>query len=221
VHLVFNMGLFDRFKSSKVEASKPHLTKEDETVAADWYNKGVNLYGEGLWDEAISSFDKALEINPQLAEAWYYKGTINDMFSSRRDEAIACFDKALMINPRYADAEKGRQAALAKLPNSMRVSDDPFGRAIKKVLEHLQRTRADSSFGYADLPPLDADYRSEVSRKLARDRSSGALVLSPESEMTYSGILKQLKDASLIETVGYKEFKLTARGRQIKRIDVG
>jgi len=67
LYLVVNTELFDRFKSSKVEASKDALDKlelspRDETLAADWYNKGVNLYGEGIWDEAISSFDKALEI---------------------------------------------------------------------------------------------------------------------------------------------------------------
>jgi hypothetical protein len=121
------------------------------------------------------------------------------------------------------DVRQGAATALDKLlgGSSIRVSNDPFGRAIKKALEHLQRTRPASSFGYSNLPPLDADYRVDVRRKLEMDRSFGAVVLSPEEEMANSGILKQLKDAGLIETVGYKEFKLTAKGRQISRIDVG
>ncbi len=37
-------------------------------------NKGVALKIQGKYDEAIEALDKAIEINPDFAEAWYNKG---------------------------------------------------------------------------------------------------------------------------------------------------
>jgi len=54
-----------------------------------------------------------------------------------------------------------------------RVSDDPFGRSIKKVLEHLQMTKAYSSFGYSDLPPLDEEYVIESNMKVQMPSCEG------------------------------------------------
>ena len=50
--------------------------------------------------------------------------------------------------------------------SSIRVSSDPFGRSIKKTLEHLQQKHANSNFGYSDMPPLDDDYLAGFFRDL-------------------------------------------------------
>jgi HEAT repeat protein len=131
-----------------------------------------------------------------------------------------------LLHARYAAVGSVRQSIVAAIDRLggegyMRVSNDPFGRAIKNVLEYLQRTHADSSFGYPQLPPLDAEYLADIKRKLAMDRAAGALVLSSDEQMANSAILNQLENAGLIETVGYMEFKLTLRGRSIDQIDVG
>lgn len=98
--------------------------------------------------------------------------------------------------------------------SSIRVSSDPFGRSIKKVLEYLQQTKSDLSFGYSDLPPLDEDYLAEAKRKVMMFRMSGGMVLESDADMAKSSILKELGDGGLIETTGYKEFRLTSEGRQ-------
>ena len=49
-------------------------------------------------DEAITAFDKAIEINPQNLTAWNGKGLV--LYKSNKyDEAITAFDKAIEINP--------------------------------------------------------------------------------------------------------------------------
>ena len=54
-------------------------------------------------DEAIECYDKALEINPQNADAYYKKG-LSLSTIEKYAEAIECYDKALEINPQNADA---------------------------------------------------------------------------------------------------------------------
>ena len=52
---------------------------------------------------AIECYDKALEINPQNADAYYKKG-LSLSTIEKYAEAIECYDKALEINPQNADA---------------------------------------------------------------------------------------------------------------------
>lgn len=98
--------------------------------------------------------------------------------------------------------------------SSIRVSSDPLGRAIKKALEHLQQAHANSDFHYSDLAALDEDYLAETRRTFMSVRQSGGVVLESEDGMARSNILKQLKDAGLIENSGYKTFRLTPEGRE-------
>ncbi len=58
-----------------------------------WNNKGLALKAQGKYDEAIKAYDKAIEINPQLALAWSGKGLVlQDL--DRTEEANAAFTKA-------------------------------------------------------------------------------------------------------------------------------
>jgi tetratricopeptide (TPR) repeat protein len=54
-------------------------------------------------NESIECYGKAIEINPNLADAWKEVGIILKD-SQRHKEAIKCFDKAIGINPNLADA---------------------------------------------------------------------------------------------------------------------
>ncbi len=40
-----------------------------QQTAADWLDKGYALDVQGRYDEAIQAYDKAIELNPQLAGA--------------------------------------------------------------------------------------------------------------------------------------------------------
>ena len=55
------------------------------------------------YEKAIGCYDKALEINPNDAEAWNNKGYVLDELG-RYEEAIECYDKALDINQNFAEA---------------------------------------------------------------------------------------------------------------------
>jgi len=63
-------------------------------------------------EEAIEAYNKAIEINPKYADAWYNKG-VTLVQLERQEEAIKAFDKAIEIYPKYAGAWNNKGVALA------------------------------------------------------------------------------------------------------------
>jgi tetratricopeptide (TPR) repeat protein len=74
------------------------LPVSGQTTAQDWTNKGVDLYNQGKYDEAIQAYNKAIEIDPLDEVAWSNKGNALDDLG-KHDEAIEAYDKAIEINP--------------------------------------------------------------------------------------------------------------------------
>jgi Flp pilus assembly protein TadD len=55
--------------------------------------KGMALLGLGKYDEALESLNRALELEPSIAELWYHKGDIPKA-SGRKDDATDAYAKA-------------------------------------------------------------------------------------------------------------------------------
>ncbi|MCZ7355412.1 MAG: tetratricopeptide repeat protein [Candidatus Methanoperedens sp.] len=55
----------------------------------------------GRLEEALATYDKAIEINPKDEKAWVDKGSALDDLG-REEEALVCYDKAIEINPKDA-----------------------------------------------------------------------------------------------------------------------
>jgi len=71
---------------------------DSERKAKVCCNEGAELLKQKIYDVAIMKFDKALEMDPNLADAWHNKG-LAYRESGNYEEALKCFDKALEINP--------------------------------------------------------------------------------------------------------------------------
>ena len=63
------------------------------------------------FDEALASYDQAIAINPDYAEAYNNRGVALKKLK-RHDEALASYDQAIAINPDYAEAYNNRGNAL-------------------------------------------------------------------------------------------------------------
>jgi tetratricopeptide (TPR) repeat protein len=63
--------------------------------------------------DAVTSYDKALAINPSNAEAWLNRGVALD-YMGRYDESVASYDKALALQPNFTTARENREIALSK-----------------------------------------------------------------------------------------------------------
>ncbi|MBN1234767.1 MAG: tetratricopeptide repeat protein, partial [Methanotrichaceae archaeon] len=58
-----------------------------QTTAIDWLKNGTELQAQGKLNEAIQAYNKAIEINPQYADAWSNKGICLGI-QGKYDEAI-------------------------------------------------------------------------------------------------------------------------------------
>ncbi|MDQ1261169.1 MAG: hypothetical protein QG575_350 [Euryarchaeota archaeon] len=78
-----------------------------------WNNKGKALANLGKMDDAISCFDKSLDINASNPASLNLLAIALSEGLNKYSEAIAIFDQILDANPSYFDAWIGKGMALA------------------------------------------------------------------------------------------------------------
>lgn len=66
-------------------------------------NRGFDYCQIGQYDQAISDFSKAIEINPRLAHAYNNRGWAY-IKKWQYDQAISDFNKTIEIDPRFVEA---------------------------------------------------------------------------------------------------------------------
>ncbi|REJ47589.1 MAG: tetratricopeptide repeat protein [Microcystis flos-aquae DF17] len=79
-----------------------------------WHKKGFIHQMGKEYEQAIASYDKALEIKPDYHEAWNNRGIALGNLG-RFEQAIASYDQALEFKPDYHEAWNNRGIALRNL----------------------------------------------------------------------------------------------------------
>ncbi len=92
------MGLFDIFGKT----------------AEQYFEEGSNFLMLGQLEEAVTSFDRAIAIKPEFAEAWDDRG-IALCNLGRHEEAVTSFDRAIALKPEFAEAWNNRGILLDEL----------------------------------------------------------------------------------------------------------
>jgi len=110
------------FLWSDVLQKSPHKARA-------YNNLGWAYYNQGSFDQAMSNFNKALEINPEYIFSYDDRGLIYSK-EGRFTEAVAEYDKAIKINPYYAMIYDNRGQAFLKQGHYAQAISD-FDRAIK------------------------------------------------------------------------------------------
>jgi tetratricopeptide (TPR) repeat protein len=74
-----------------------------------YLRRGIAYYNDSQYDQAISDFTKALEINPRDADAYSNRGSVYRE-KGQYEQAISDSNKALEINPNFGMAyyQRGR-----------------------------------------------------------------------------------------------------------------
>ena len=78
------------------------------------YNKGIEFYKQGKYDQAGKAFGEAIKIKPNDVYALYGLG--NTFYcKAKYDEAVKIYSKAIKINPEYAKVHYSLSLAYSKL----------------------------------------------------------------------------------------------------------
>src|SRR5262249_34342288 len=67
------------------------------------------------FEEALASYDRAVMLRPDYANAHYNRGVILNDELKRYEEALASYDRALAVQPDYAEAHYNRGVTLHEL----------------------------------------------------------------------------------------------------------
>jgi tetratricopeptide (TPR) repeat protein len=176
-------------------------------------NRGLALYKQGRYEEAIDSFSKALDLHPYYAEAWYNRGlSLNAL--NRNKEAIECYDKAIETEPHYIDAwhSKGLAfAALAKYREAIECYDKAIeiephyidawliiskGLAFAALAKYREAIECyDKAL---ELDPKFADVRNELLIKLA-DNVPAAAILAESIRDNFDKLPENVRNELLIK----------------------
>lgn len=72
-----------------------HLSRRDR--AATFVNRGIINAGIDRYQEALNDYNEALELVPELPQAWNGKGNLYYL-ADRYDEALAAYERSLELN---------------------------------------------------------------------------------------------------------------------------
>lgn len=84
---------------------------KDEFDYRVWQKKGIILFNQGRYDEALQAFDQSIQMNPRIAESWSYKGVVL-LFTHQYQESIKYFDVATALEPSFTAAWNNKAEAL-------------------------------------------------------------------------------------------------------------
>jgi tetratricopeptide (TPR) repeat protein len=81
---------------------------------SQYYNKGIEYYKQGKYDQAGEQFKKALELKPNHVYALYGLGNTH-YCKAKYDEAVKIYTNAIKINPDYPKVHYSLSLAYSKL----------------------------------------------------------------------------------------------------------
>jgi tetratricopeptide (TPR) repeat protein len=122
-------NLAESSSENQVLAAPANLDRTSIDLIEGWFNLGLKQVSGGEFEQAIASWEKALNINPYLSEAWHNRGSALGRLS-KYQEAVESFQKALTIDPKNYQAWNDRAHALYQLQNWAAAADS-WSNAIK------------------------------------------------------------------------------------------
>jgi tetratricopeptide (TPR) repeat protein len=127
---------------------------QNETVssktATDFFTDGLKKYNEKDFKGAIADYNKAILINPNLADAYGNRGNAKSALGDKQG-AIADYNEAIDLNPNLSEAYYNRAPVQMELGNPQRAIDD-YTEAIRLQPDfagaYVGRGKASVALGY-------------------------------------------------------------------------
>jgi tetratricopeptide (TPR) repeat protein len=153
-----------------------HLVKSKQAEA--YFDLGTKHLQQGEYDQAISGYNKALEINPRYAEAYLNRG-IAYRNKGQHDQAVSDYGMVLQINPKDARAfcnrgnifiEKGQyDKAISDYNQALEINSKDaqvfYNRGVAYYFKCLEDIKKAQELGYKIPPDFFDDLRKTSGRK--------------------------------------------------------
>ena len=97
-----------------------------ELSSIEWYESGLRNYKKADYETAVRDISKAIELNPNLAEAYNNRGLAYNNLG-KYNEAIIDLDKAIELNPKLTAAYDNRGIAYNRLNDKESIIDNIIG----------------------------------------------------------------------------------------------
>ncbi len=164
-----NVYLFDMQTEDSLKANNSALTQEIKRMADTNYLKGLSFLNDGQYDQAIVGFNKAIEVDPMHADAYFSRGYIHGI-KDQNDKAISDYDIVLKITPKNIKAYLNRGITYVKKENYTKAISD-FNKAIqinpKYAKAYSNRGFAYMNKGLSDQAISDFDMAIELNHEFS------------------------------------------------------
>ena len=100
-------------KTSAQDPDSSEALNEQQRDTLAYANRGFKYFRKGQFDQAISNFNKAIELDPGVTLCYFARGQIF-LAKEQIDNAISDFNKTIELNPYYTDAYIFRGSAYFK-----------------------------------------------------------------------------------------------------------
>ena len=170
IHPVTDLGVVRKPRWGDGVLWLPRSTRRND--AAFYNNRGIDYRKEGKLDLAIKGFDKAIELNPEFAEAYNNRGNAYDD-KGDFDKAIDNFNTAIKFKSDFVEAYINRGVAYGKRDEFNKAIND-FTTALK-----LDPYHAGAYFNRGNAYLLKGDFET------ALENYDTAIKLDPDDAQSY------------------------------------
>ncbi len=129
------IGVMLRDKLLEEQAAAKIMSNPKDPKA--YYSRGNTRSHLGKFQDAISDYDKAIELNPDFLEAYVNRGNAKIHLNNLQD-AIIDYDEAIRLNPKDAEAYNSRGAAKSELDKFLDDAISDFNEAIRLNPEYWE-----------------------------------------------------------------------------------
>jgi tetratricopeptide (TPR) repeat protein len=141
---------------------KIQILDRNGLIASIYNNRGL-VYGDsGQFKQAISDYNKAIELDPKLSEAYTNRGNAYVRLG-QLNQAISDCNKAIELNPKLAQAYSNRGAIYVTLgQHTQAISDCTKAIELNPKLSEAYNNRGFAYYNLGRLPQAISDYTKVI-----------------------------------------------------------
>jgi tetratricopeptide (TPR) repeat protein len=184
------------------------VTSHGQDNFSQYYNKGIEYYKQGKYDQAGEEFEKALELKPNHVYAMYGLG--NTYYcKAKYDEAVKTYLKAIKINPDYPKVHYSLSLAYSKLGMTRDAERE------KQLFRKLTQGESVGATSAKVKPSYTEKEKNETVRDVKKDRvveterktlpQKTPIESKPEKAKPQEKIINELKEKQPVERKSVKE----------------